>query len=205
MIRFYFVFVLIFFAVSCGEKLQVGEKATDIKGWVEYQKKIKDHESGNNYYPGYREVELENLLRNKNLSQFSNRSLDTEFSQSAADKSTFTERGPQNASGRTRAIIIDKADPSGNTYLAASIGGGIWRGVYNTSTLNMTWSNLTPDIENLDFVSLAQSESNPSVMCAGTGERALSGDDNGSGIYKSSDGGNTWSNITPIVSRNILY
>ena len=50
MIRFYFVFVLIFFAVSCGEKLQVGEKATDIKGWVEYQKKIKDHESGNNYY-----------------------------------------------------------------------------------------------------------------------------------------------------------
>ena len=203
MTRFYYVFILTFFTVSCGEKLQVGEKATDIKPWVEYQKKIKDHESGNNYYPGYREIELERLRSNINSNQFSNRSSELGFSQSAADKSTFTERGPQNASGRTRALIIDMADPSGNTYLAASIGGGIWRGVYNTSTLNMTWSNLTPDIENLDFVSLAQSESNPSVLYAGTGERALSGDDNGSGIYKSSDGGNTWSNITPIVSGKI--
>ena len=54
----------------------------------------------------------------------------------------FTERGPQNASGRTRALVTDKSDATGNTYLAASIGGGIWRGVYNPSTLEMVWSNL---------------------------------------------------------------
>lgn len=203
MVRFSFINIFIFFTISCGEKLQVGEKPTDIKGWVEYQKKIKDHESGNNYYAGYQEIELEKLRRNKNLNRFSNLSSDIEFSSSAADKSTFTERGPQNASGRTRAIITDKSDPSGNTYLAASIGGGIWRGVYNTSTLNMVWSNLTPDIENLDFVSIAQSESNPNVIYAGTGEKSLSGDDNGSGIYKSSDGGNSWLNITPKVSGKI--
>ena len=67
----------------------------------------------------------------------------------------------------------------------------------------MVWSNLTPDIENLDFVSIAQSESNPNVIYAGTGEKSLSGDDNGSGIYKSSDGGNSWLNITPKVSGKI--
>ena len=81
--------------------------------------------------------------------------------------------------------------------MAASIGGGIWRGVYNPSTLEMVWSNLTPDIENLDFVSIAQSKSNPDVIYAGTGERSLSGRDNGSGLYKTNDGGATWSNISP--------
>ena len=61
----------------------------------------------------------------------------------------------------------------------------------------MSWSNLTPDIENLDFVSIAQSKSNPDVIYAGTGERSLSGRDNGSGLYKTNDGGATWSNISP--------
>ena len=65
------------------------------------------------------------------------------------------------------------------------------------------WSNLTPDIENLDFVSIAQSKSNPDVIYAGTGEKSLSGDDNGSGIYKSNDGGATWSNISPKISGKV--
>ena len=86
----------------------------------------------------------------------------------------FLLKRTSNASGRTRALVTDKSDATGNTYLAASIGGGIWRGVYNPSTLEMAWSNLTPDIENLDFVSIAQSESNPDVIYAGTGEKSLS-------------------------------
>ena len=186
-----------FFIFSCYDKLKVGEKPTNLKGWVEYEKKIKEHESGINYYPGYKEYELEKLRRKNSSPNFYNSKNESDFSLSAADKSIFTERGPQNGSGRTRAIIIDKSDPNGNTYLAASIGGGIWRGIYNPLTMKMSWSNLTPDIENLDFVSIAQSKSNPDVIYAGTGERSLSGRDNGSGLYKTNDGGATWSNISP--------
>ncbi len=195
----YFTFIVF----SCNEKLKVGEKPTNLKGWVEYQKKIKEHESGKNYFPGYKEFELNKLRRKNTLPNFSNLISESDFSSSAANKSIFTERGPQNASGRTRALVTDKSDATGNTYLAASIGGGIWRGVYNPSTLEMVWSNLTPDIENLDFVSIAQSESNPDVIYAGTGEKSLSGDDNGSGIYKSNDGGATWSNISPKISGKV--
>ena len=43
-----------FLIFSCYDKLKVGEKPTNLKGWVEYEKKIKEHESGINYYPGYK-------------------------------------------------------------------------------------------------------------------------------------------------------
>ena len=116
----YFAFILF----SCNEKLKVGEKPTNLKGWVEYQKKIKEHESGNNYFPGYKEYELDKLRRKNTLSNFSNLVSESDFSSSAANKSIFTERGPQNASGRTRALVTDKSDATGNTYLAASINLG---------------------------------------------------------------------------------
>tara|TARA_B100000963_G_scaffold283247_1_gene251954 strand:- start:647 stop:4108 length:3462 start_codon:yes stop_codon:yes gene_type:complete len=201
------ILVIVSLSISCSKnnnnKIK-NEKATEIKGYVEYLKKIKENSDGNNYYAGYKEVELRKMLNNRSSFQKNITAEDeSNFSSSAAQSATFTERGPQNASGRTRAFIIDKADASGNTYLAASIGGGIWRGVYNPVSMEMAWSNLTPDIENLDFVSMAQSSNNPSVIYAGTGERSLSGEDNGSGIYKSSDGGATWANITPKIGLKI--
>ena len=203
--RFFTSIVIILITISCGNEKNIeNEKPTELKGYVEYLKKIKENQDGNNYYAGYKEVELKKMLNNRSSNQINLKKEDgTKFSTSAAQSATFTERGPQNASGRTRAIIIDNADASGNTYLAASIGGGIWRGVYNPSSMEMTWSNLTTDIENLDFVSMAQSPKNPLVIYAGTGERSLSGDDNGSGIYKSSDGGATWNNISPKIGLKI--
>ena len=61
-----------FLIFSCDDKLKVGEKPTNLKGWVEYQKKIKEHESGNNYFPGYKEYELYKLRRKNTLSNFYN-------------------------------------------------------------------------------------------------------------------------------------
>ena len=61
-------------------------------------------------------------------------------SSSAAATAVFKARGPGNVSGRTRAIMVDAADPTGNT-LAASIGGGI-RGIIAT-TFIMEWENLS--------------------------------------------------------------
>src|ERR1044072_8238972 len=40
---------------------------------------------------------------------------------------SWNERGPNNIGGRSRAILIDKRDPTGNTVFAASVSGGIFK------------------------------------------------------------------------------
>ena len=39
----------------------------------------------------------------------------------------WLERGPVNVGGRTRTIMIDPNDPSGQTVWAGSIAGGLWK------------------------------------------------------------------------------
>ena len=40
---------------------------------------------------------------------------------------SWVERGPNNIGGRTRALMIDPNDPSGNTLWAGSVAGGLWK------------------------------------------------------------------------------
>jgi len=51
----------------------------------------------------------------------------------------WTERGPNNIGGRSRTIMIDNRDPSGNTVFAGSVSGGIFK---TTNFLSATpgWS-----------------------------------------------------------------
>ena len=39
----------------------------------------------------------------------------------------WNERGPLDVGGRTRAIMIDPNDPSGQTIWAGSVSGGLWK------------------------------------------------------------------------------
>ena len=102
----------------------------------------------------------------------------------------WVERGPGNAGGRTRGLVIDASDPTGNTILAGSVGGGIWR----SEDAGVNWVPTTDDAPRLSVTSIAQALSNPFVMYAGTGEGFPNADASiGDGILKSTDGGRTWS------------
>ena len=108
----------------------------------------------------------------------------------------WSERGPNNVGGRTRAILVDKRDATGNTIFAGGVGGGIWK-CTNFKSSNYTWTLLTPDMTNMAVTTLAQDPSNLNVMYAGTGEGWFNSDNiRGNGIWKSTDGGNTWSKLT---------
>ena len=109
---------------------------------------------------------------------------------------TFTERGPANVPGRTRALLIDPDDPQ-NTWFAASVGGGIWK----TENRGENWTHLTPDLPNLWVNSLAMASSNPNVMYAGTGEQGFTiVVANGDGMYKSTDRGQSWIQLENTVN-----
>ena len=73
---------------------------------------------------------------------------------------TFTERGPANVAGRTRAVLAFTSDPSLNTWLIGSVSGGIWR----TTNGGADWENMTSDLPNLGFSTLAHSAANEDIV-----------------------------------------
>jgi photosystem II stability/assembly factor-like uncharacterized protein len=108
---------------------------------------------------------------------------------------SWVERGPGNVGGRTRSIVIDPDDTSGNTWFAGSVSGGIWK----TENGGKTWVKLTPDLPNLSTPALTMAASNTNVLYAGTGEGyGGEGMVAGNGIYKSVDKGVSWQAIETI-------
>jgi len=104
----------------------------------------------------------------------------------------WQERGPNNVGGRTRAIMIDKRDATGNTVFAGSVGGGIFKST-NFTSATPTWTPVNDLMSNLAITVLYQDQAHPDTMFAGTGEGWFNIDAiRGGGIFKSTDGGTTW-------------
>ncbi len=111
---------------------------------------------------------------------------------------TFDERGPSNVPGRARALFVDPADATHKTWLAGSVGGGIWK----TTDGGRTWVNKTSEFPNLATTTIAYSKSNPDILYTGTGE-VIGGNslaNGGSGIFKSFDRGETWAHLPSTVN-----
>jgi len=104
----------------------------------------------------------------------------------------WVNRGPGNVAGRARAMVIDPADPTGDTWLIAAVGGGIWK----TADQGVNWIELTADVAVTQMQSLAISPADPLTIYAGTGESYWNIDTlGGNGIFKSVNGGTTWTQL----------
>lgn len=111
----------------------------------------------------------------------------------------WTQRGPANVPGRTRGLVVFEDDITLNTWLAGSVGGGIWK----TTDGGDTWVSKTDDLPNLSISYFGISKSNQSIVYAGTGEGffnvdAISGD----GIFKSLDQGETWTQLSSTATNS---
>jgi len=112
------------------------------------------------------------------------------FEPADLSRSSWTNRGPQNVSGRTRALVIHPTDS--NTIWAGSVSGGVWK----TTNGGLTWTPLDDFMANLSANCLAIDPSNPNVLYCGTGEGFfVPGGLQGDGIFKTTDGGTTWSQL----------
>ena len=149
----------------------------------------------NSYKPDYKRIELEKALKklNNNYSRSSGNPNPT-FSTYAKDNAVFIERGPYNAPGRTRALLVDASDSSKDTWIAGSVGGGVWKSLDGGTS----WVSISNDMDNIAISWLGQSKSNTDVLYAATGENWIGslGDISGAGVYKSINGGANWTNVS---------
>ncbi len=110
----------------------------------------------------------------------------------------WIERGPGNVGGRTRGLWVDPSDPDRKTIFVGSAGGGIWK-----TEDGLTWRNLTPHLPNLATTTIAGSAAAPQVLYAGTGEGfGAARNIVGSGLWKSTDAGESWSRIEATAQRD---
>ncbi len=175
------------------------EKEDHPELFAQYQHDIRTRNGEENptYPPNYR---IKELLKARHLSS-------TKELKRARVKGAlrWVERGPGNVSGRTRGIIVDPDDPTANTWIVGSVGGGVWK----TTNAGDTWINLTPELPNLATSAIAMAPSNHKVIYVGTGEGFYNVDQiDGSGIWKTTDGGETWeqleSTTDPDKFKNIM-
>ena len=109
------------------------------------------------------------------------------------DNSTFGQNGGSpTSSGRITAIAVDPTDATGNTVYVGGAAGGVWK----TTDGGTTWKSLTDAQPSLAVGSIAIDPNNHLTIYVGTGEDNFNGDAfYGAGILKSTDGGNTWTQL----------
>lgn len=117
----------------------------------------------------------------------------------------WTERGPSNVSGRTRAIMVDPNDPSGHTIWAGGVAGGLWRTTDITQSAP-NWAPVDEFFDNLAITTLAYDPSNTQIFYFGTGEGYYNGDAvRGLGIWKTTNGGTTWNQLPATNNSTYFY
>jgi len=115
--------------------------------------------------------------------------------------------GPGNNGGRLVAIAIDPTNDS--TIYVGGVNSGVWK----TTNGGNSWIPLTDHLPSLSIGALAVDPINPDIIYAGTGEENFIGQYGckpyrsdqypGAGIFKSTDGGETWTQAGQLFSESM--
>ena len=101
----------------------------------------------------------------------------------------WREIGPANMGGRIVALAVVESDPS--TFFVATASGGLLK----TTNNGITFTHLFDRESTVSIGNIAVAPSDPNVVWVGTGEQnPRNSVSYGDGVYKSTDGGKTWSN-----------
>lgn len=120
----------------------------------------------------------------------------------AFDQMKWTERGSNNIGGRTRALLVDKND--NNKLFMGGVSGGLWKSLDNGDN----WSKVlgTDTTTAVSICSITQAANGDIYYGTGEGNYIGSGEFGrgqlGEGIWKSTDGGNTFVQLASTIPAN---
>ena len=115
----------------------------------------------------------------------------------ATASNVWTERGPNNIGGRTRALLWDPN--TNNKVWAGGVTGGLW---YNTdiTSSSTSWTKVNDFWDNISVTAIAYDPNDNDTMYVGTGEGWGTASSIGGGIWKSTDGGSSWSLLSSTIT-----
>lgn len=178
---------------------QPEDRVKNNKGRSEYFFKLLRNPATNQIPQNIRSKELEFSSRLKNESL---------RAKSVASPFNFTEIGPNDVSGRTYGIGIDRRNTS--IIIAGGASGGVWK---STDTGN-SWVLKSEPTHNLGVSSIVQHPTNQDIWYYSTAEffgsaSARSNDGEGtffgSGIYISTDNGENWNQVPGTEDDNNTF
>ena len=102
----------------------------------------------------------------------------------------WRQLGPALPAGRSWYVVANEQDP--RIIFATAAGGGLWKSENNGITFRNVFAQY--DVASTGYVAISKSDSN--IVWLGTGENAGTRVTTyGDGVYKSTDGGETWKNM----------
>lgn len=184
----------------------VENEAEDLQSRWEYEQEMLADPSSGEIPSNYRQKELtyaKELLREEKNRPVPQSSTNLSNTQNIE----WLPVGPNNFGGRTRALALDIRNE--NVILAGGVSGGMWK----STNAGQSWEKATTN-EQLHSVSSIAQDIRPGredVWYYGTGEsignstRAPGAPFRGDGIFKSTDNGDTWtqlpSTVAPLATR----
>ena len=103
------------------------------------------------------------------------------------DKIHFRSIGPTKQGGRIMDFGVPDQEAQPFTFYAAASNGGLWKTTDNA----LTWEPIFDDVSINAIGDVAVAPSDPNVLWVGTGNASYWGE----GLYKSVDGGASWSHV----------
>jgi len=121
----------------------------------------------------------------------------------AGASTSWIQRGPTNVGGRTRAIAWDPNDGTGKKVWAGGVTGGLW---YNNDITNAAsnWVNVGDVWTNLAITKIVFDPTNSQVIYVSTGEGYNVGSTKGAGIWKSTNGGTSFSQLSSTTGMTYI-
>ena len=174
------------------------QKASKAARWSYVFNMLRNPES-NEIPKGIRHRELQHARSIRNDALFK--------AQTEQENINWFEIGPSDVGGRTRAFAIDMENP--DRMIAGGVSGGLWE----STNGGASWSPLNLDGGNLSVTYIAQDPrpGNRNTWYYASGEFSGNSASDpgraapyfGSGLYKSTDNGQTWDLLPAATSRNI--
>jgi photosystem II stability/assembly factor-like uncharacterized protein len=114
------------------------------------------------------------------------------------DALQFRDIGPAVTSGRLHDVAMDPKDPA--TLYVAAATGGLWK----STNKGVTWKPIFDGQPDNTFGAIAIFARDPKIVWAGTGEQNNRQSSSwGGGVYRSTDGGETWTYLGLHHTRSI--